>query len=179
MSAGIMPRKRSKFTHLWQNRLGIWQVKWELEDLSFRFIDPDAYRKIAKSLEEKRTEREDFIRRIMARLKEELDAAGIKAEVTGRPKHIYSIYNKMRGKSLDFSQMYDLRAFRVIVSDIKTCFTVLDIIHRLWTPILKEFDDYISRPKPNGYQSLHTVVVAENGQPFEVQIRTQEMHRPG
>ena len=159
------------------NRLGIWQVKWELEDRSFRFIDPDAYRKIAKSLEEKRTEREDFIRRIMARLKEELDAAGIKAEVTGRPKHIYSIYNKMRGKSLDFSQMYDLRAFRVIVSDIKTCFTVLDIIHRLWTPILKEFDDYISRPKPNGYQSLHTVVVAENGQPFEVQIRTQEMHR--
>ncbi|WAV89749.1 bifunctional (p)ppGpp synthetase/guanosine-3',5'-bis(diphosphate) 3'-pyrophosphohydrolase [Oxalobacter aliiformigenes] len=159
------------------NRLGIWQVKWELEDLSFRFIDPDAYRKIARSLEEKRTEREDFIRRIMARLKEELDAAGIKAEVTGRPKHIYSIYNKMRGKSLDFSQMYDLRAFRVIVSDIKTCFTVLDIIHRLWIPILKEFDDYISRPKPNGYQSLHTVVVAENGQPFEVQIRTQEMHR--
>lgn len=159
------------------NRLGIWQVKWELEDLSFRFIDPDAYRRIAKSLEEKRTEREEFIRRIMARLRQELDAAGIKADVTGRPKHIYSIYNKMRGKSLDFSQMYDLRAFRVIVSDIKTCFTVLDMIHRLWTPILKEFDDYISRPKPNGYQSLHTVVVAENGQPFEVQIRTQEMHR--
>ncbi len=159
------------------NRLGIWQVKWELEDLSFRFIDPAAYRRIAKSLEEKRTEREDFIRRIMARLREELDAAGIRADVTGRPKHIYSIYNKMRGKSLDFSQMYDLRAFRVIVSDIKTCFTVLDIIHRLWTPILEEFDDYISRPKPNGYQSLHTVVMAENGQPFEVQIRTQEMHR--
>ena len=159
------------------NRLGIWQVKWELEDLSFRFIDPEAYRRIAKSLEEKRTEREEFIRKIMARLRQELDAAGIKADVTGRPKHIYSLYNKMRGKSLDFSQMYDLRAFRVIVSDIKTCFTVLDMIHRLWTPILKEFDDYISRPKPNGYQSLHTVVVAENGQPFEVQIRTQEMHR--
>lgn len=159
------------------NRLGIWQVKWELEDLAFRFIDPDAYRNIAKSLEEKRTEREEFIRQTMDRLKKELDAAGIKADVTGRPKHIYSIYNKMRGKSLDFSRMYDLRAFRVIVSDIKTCFTVLDIIHRLWTPILKEFDDYISRPKPNGYQSLHTVVVAENGQPFEVQIRTQEMHR--
>ena len=159
------------------NRLGIWQVKWELEDLSFRFIDPEAYRRIAKSLEEKRTEREEFIRKIMARLRQELDAAGIKADVTGRPKHIYSIYNKMRGKSLDFSQMYDLRAFRVIVSDIKTCFTVLDMIHRLWTPILKEFDDYISRPKPNGYQSLHTVVVAENGQPVVVQIRTQEMHR--
>ena len=159
------------------NRLGIWQVKWELEDLSFRFIDPEAYRRIAKSLEEKRTEREEFIRKIMARLRQELDDAGIKADVTGRPKHIYSIYNKMCGKSLDFSQMYDLRAFRVIVSDIKTCFTVLDMIHRLWTPILKEFDDYISRPKPNGYQSLHTVVIAENGQPFEVQIRTQEMHR--
>ncbi len=159
------------------NRLGIWQVKWELEDLSIRIIDPEANRPIAKSLEEKRTEREEFIRKIMARLRQELDAAGIKADVTGRPKHIYSIYNKMRGKSLDFSQMYDLRAFRVIVSDIKTCFTVLDMIHRLWTPILKEFDDYISRPKPNGYQSLHTVVVAENGQPFEVQIRTQEMHR--
>ncbi|EEO28287.2 RelA/SpoT family protein [Oxalobacter paraformigenes] len=159
------------------NRLGIWQVKWELEDLAFRFIDPEAYRTIAKNLEEKRTEREEFIRKTMDRLKKELDAAGIKADVTGRPKHIYSIYNKMRGKSLDFSRMYDLRAFRVIVSDIKTCFTVLDIIHRLWTPILKEFDDYISRPKPNGYQSLHTVVVSENGQPFEVQIRTQEMHR--
>ncbi len=159
------------------NQLGIGQVKWELEDLAFRFIDPEAYRYIAKSLEEKRTEREAFIHKIMVRLKAALDEADIKADVTGRPKHIYSIHNKMRGKALDFSQMYDLRAFRVIVSDIKTCFTVLDIIHRLWTPILKEFDDYISKPKPNGYQSLHTVVVAENGQAFEVQIRTQEMHR--
>ncbi len=159
------------------NRLGIWQVKWELEDLAFRFTNPEAYRNIAKSLEEKRTDREAFIQRIMERLQKELDAAGIKAQVAGRPKHIYSIYNKMRGKSLDFSNLYDLRAFRVIVADVKTCFTVLDIIHRLWTPILKEFDDYISRPKPNGYQSLHTVVVAENGQPFEVQIRTEEMHR--
>jgi GTP pyrophosphokinase len=159
------------------NRLGIWQVKWELEDLAFRFTNPEAYRNIAKSLEEKRTDREAFIQRIMVRLQKELDEAGIKAQVAGRPKHIYSIYNKMRGKSLDFSNLYDLRAFRVIVADVKTCFTVLDIIHRLWTPILKEFDDYISRPKPNGYQSLHTVVVAENGQPFEVQIRTEEMHR--
>ncbi len=159
------------------NRLGIWQVKWELEDLAFRFVNPEAYRNIAKSLEEKRTEREAFIQRIMDRLRLELHDAGIKAQVAGRPKHIYSIYNKMRGKSLDFSRLYDLRAFRVIVSDIKTCFTVLDIIHRLWNPILKEFDDYISRPKPNGYQSLHTVVEAENGQAFEVQIRTEEMHR--
>lgn len=159
------------------NRLGIWQVKWELEDLSFRFIEPDAYKNIARSLEEKRTEREEFIRVMIERLKKELEKVGIKAEVYGRPKHIYSIYNKMRGKSLDFSQMYDLRAVRIIVDDIKSCFTVLDIVNRLWTPILEEFDDYISRPKPNGYQSLHTVVVAENGQPFEVQIRTQEMHR--
>ncbi len=159
------------------NRLGIWQVKWELEDLSFRFIEPDAYKNIARSLEEKRTEREEFIRVMIERLKKELEKAGIRAEVYGRPKHIYSIYNKMRGKSLDFSQMYDLRAVRIIVDDIKSCFAVLDIVNRLWTPILEEFDDYISRPKPNGYQSLHTVVIAENGQPFEVQIRTQEMHR--
>ncbi len=159
------------------NRLGIWQVKWELEDLAFRFMNPDAYRNIAKNLEEKRTEREAFIQRIMDRLREELDKAGIKAQVAGRPKHIYSIYNKMKGKSLDFSRLFDLRAFRVIVADIKTCFTVLDIVHRLWHPILNEFDDYISRPKPNGYQSLHTVVEAENGQAFEVQIRTEEMHR--
>ncbi len=159
------------------NRLGIWQVKWELEDLSFRFIEPDAYKNIAKNLEEKRTEREEFIRVMIERLKKELEKVEIRAEVYGRPKHIYSIYNKMRGKSLDFSQMYDLRAVRIIVDDIKSCFTVLDIVNRLWTPILEEFDDYISRPKPNGYQSLHTVVVAENGQPFEVQIRTQEMHR--
>ncbi len=159
------------------NRLGIWQVKWELEDLAFRFVNPDAYRNIAKSLEEKRTEREAFIQRIMERLRQELDAAGIKAQVAGRPKHIYSIYNKMKGKSLDFSRLFDLRAFRVIVADIKSCFTVLDIVHRLWHPILNEFDDYISRPKPNGYQSLHTVVEAENGQAFEVQIRTEEMHR--
>ena len=159
------------------NRLGIWQVKWELEDLSFRFIEPDAYKNIAKSLEEKRTEREEFIRVMTERLKKELETVGIRAEVYGRPKHIYSIYNKMRGKSLDFSQMYDLRAVRIIVDDIKNCFAVLDIVNRLWTPILEEFDDYISRPKPNGYQSLHTVVVAENGQAFEVQIRTQEMHR--
>ncbi len=159
------------------NRLGIWQVKWELEDLSFRFIEPDAYKNIARSLEEKRTEREEFIRVMIERLKKELEKAGIRAEVYGRPKHIYSIYNKMRGKSLDFSQMYDLRAVRIIVDDIKSCFAVLDIVNRLWTPILEEFDDYICRPKPNGYQSLHTVVIAENGQPFEVQIRTQEMHR--
>ena len=158
------------------NRLGIWQLKWELEDLSFRFIEPDTYKRIAKMLEEKRMQREGFVASSIARLQTELHDAGIKAEVSGRPKHIYSIYNKMRGKELDFTSLYDVRAFRVIVPDVKTCYTVLGIVHNIWTPIPKEFDDYISRPKPNGYQSLHTVVTAEDGRPLEVQIRTQEMH---
>ncbi len=158
------------------NRLGIWQMKWELEDLSFRFLEPDAYKSIAKMLEEKRTEREGFIASAIERVRKELKEAGIKADISGRPKHIYSIWNKMHGKSLNFEQMHDVRALRIIVSDIKTCFTVLDIIHRMWSPILEEFDDYISRPKPNGYQSLHTIVVAEDGLTLEVQIRTKEMH---
>lgn len=158
------------------NRLGIWQLKWELEDLSFRFIEPDTYKRIAKMLEEKRMMREGFVQSSIARLQRELADAGIKAEVFGRPKHIYSIWNKMRGKDLDFSELYDVRAFRVIVADDKTCYTVLGVVHNIWTPIPKEFDDYISRPKANGYQSLHTVVMAEDGRPLEVQIRTQEMH---
>jgi GTP pyrophosphokinase len=159
------------------NRLGIWQLKWELEDLSFRFLEPDSYKRIAKMLEEKRLEREDFVEQAILRLRSELAAAGVKAEVSGRPKHIFSIWNKMQGKELDFSELYDVRAFRVIVADVKTCYTVLGIVHNIWTPIPKEFDDYISRPKSNGYQSLHTVVVAEDGRALEVQIRTEEMHR--
>ena len=158
------------------NRLGIWQLKWELEDLSFRFLEPDTYKRIAKMLEEKRMMREGFVQSSITRLQSELAGAGIKAEVFGRPKHIYSIWSKMRGKELDFSELYDVRAFRVIVADDKTCYTVLGVIHNIWTPIPKEFDDYISRPKPNGYQSLHTVVTADDGRPLEVQIRTQEMH---
>jgi GTP pyrophosphokinase len=158
------------------NRLGIWQLKWELEDLAFRFIEPEAYKRIAKLLEEKRMEREGFVESAIERLKSELAAAGIKAEVFGRPKHIYSIWNKLRGKDLDFSELYDVRAFRVIVEDVKTCYTVLGTVHNIWAPIPKEFDDYISRPKPNGYRSLHTVVVAEDGRALEVQIRTNEMH---
>ncbi|MES2151981.1 MAG: bifunctional (p)ppGpp synthetase/guanosine-3',5'-bis(diphosphate) 3'-pyrophosphohydrolase [Pseudomonadota bacterium] len=158
------------------NRLGIWQLKWELEDLSFRFIEPDTYKRIAKMLEEKRMMREGFVSGAIVRLQDELAAAGIKAEVFGRPKHIYSIWNKMRGKELDFNELYDVRAFRVIVADDKTCYTVLGVVHNIWTPIPKEFDDYISRPKANGYQSLHTVVTADDGRPLEVQIRTQEMH---
>lgn len=158
------------------NRLGIWQLKWELEDLSFRFLQPDTYKRIARMLEEKRMAREGFVQTSIDRLEGELKSAGIKAEVSGRPKHIYSIWNKMRGKDLDFSELYDVRAFRVIVPDVKTCYSVLGLVHNIWTPIPKEFDDYISRPKPNGYQSLHTVVTAEDGRPLEVQIRTQEMH---
>ncbi|MGS0742199.1 HD domain-containing protein, partial [Glaciimonas sp. GG7] len=158
------------------NRLGIWQLKWELEDLSFRFIDPATYKRIAKMLEERRIERESFVGVAITRLRSELTQAGIKAEVSGRPKHIYSIWHKMRGKELDFSELYDVRAFRVIVDDVKTCYAVLGIVHNIWIPIPKEFDDYISRPKQNGYQSLHTVVLADDQRALEVQIRTNEMH---
>ena len=159
------------------NRLGVWQLKWELEDLSFRFLEPEQYKKIAKMLEEKRVERESFVVSAIARLEKELAAVGVKAEVSGRPKHIFSIWKKMKGKKVDFDELYDVRAFRVIVDDIKDCYTVLGILNNLWTPIPKEFDDYISRPKPNGYKSLHTVVIVDDGRPLEVQIRTKEMHQ--
>ena len=159
------------------NRLGVWQLKWELEDLSFRFLEPDQYKKIAKMLKEKRVERESFVVSAIARLESELKAVGVTAEVSGRPKHIYSIWKKMKGKKVDFDELYDVRAFRVIVDDIKDCYTVLSILNNLWTPIPKEFDDYISRPKPIGYRSLHTVVVVDDGRPLEVQIRTKEMHQ--
>jgi GTP pyrophosphokinase len=158
------------------NRLGVWQLKWELEDLSFRLLEPEAYRRIAKMLEEKRIEREGFVAAAIGRLRAELAAAGIQAEVSGRPKHIYSIWNKMKGKTLDFSELYDVRAFRVIVDDVKTCYAALGIVHHMWTPVPNEFDDYISRPKQNGYQSLHTVVMAEDGRALEVQVRTVDMH---
>lgn len=160
-----------------ENRLGIWQLKWELEDLAFRFEDGVTYKRIAKLLDEKRIEREAYVAEAIERLQQELAAAHIQAEVSGRPKHIYSIWRKMRGKELDFSELYDVRAFRVIVPDIKDCYTVLGIVHHLWQPVPKEFDDYISRPKPNGYKSLHTVVIGDDGRAFEVQIRTHEMHR--
>ncbi|MFM8468215.1 MAG: RelA/SpoT family protein [Oxalobacteraceae bacterium] len=159
------------------NRLGIWQLKWELEDLSFRFSEPENYKRIAKMLEERRVEREAFLDQAIARLKAELSAAGLRAEVNGRPKHIFSIWNKMRGKAIDFSRLHDVRACRVIVEDVKSCYAVLSIVHDLWTPLPEEFDDYIARPKANGYQSLHTVVEAEDGRTLEVQVRTQEMHR--
>ncbi|MGA2550612.1 MAG: bifunctional (p)ppGpp synthetase/guanosine-3',5'-bis(diphosphate) 3'-pyrophosphohydrolase [Burkholderiaceae bacterium] len=159
------------------NRLGVWQIKWELEDLSFRFIEPDTYKRIARQLDEKRVEREAFIESSIAQTRALLEKAGIAAEVTGRPKHIFSIVNKMRAKGLDFENLYDVRALRVIVSDEKACYNALSVIHGRWAALPEEFDDYISRPKPNGYRSLHTVVRDTNQRPFEVQIRTREMHR--
>ena len=159
------------------NRLGVWQLKWELEDLSFRFIEPETYKRIARMLDEKRGEREQFIVDAISRLKAELAAAGIAADVYGRPKHIYSIRNKMRGKDLGFSEVYDVRALRVLVNEVNECYAALGLVHHLWQPINGEFDDYISHPKGNYYRSLHTAVTAEDGRPFEVQIRTQEMHR--
>jgi GTP pyrophosphokinase len=158
------------------NRLGIWQLKWELEDLAFRFEDPVTYKRIAKLLDEKRIEREAYVSSAIRRLEKELADAHIDAEVSGRPKHIYSIWRKMGGKRLEFSELNDVRAFRVIVPDVKDCYTVLGLVHNMWQPMPREFDDYISRPKANGYKSLHTVVTGDDGRPFEVQIRTQEMH---
>jgi len=159
------------------NRLGIWQLKWEMEDLAFRFLDPARYKQIARLLEEKRVEREAFIDAAVQRVQAALGRAGIAAEVSGRPKHIYSIWNKMRIKGLAFAQLYDLRALRVIVDDVRACYGALGLVHEMWTPMPEAFDDYISRPKPNGYRSLHTVVMDEHGRPFEVQIRTREMHQ--
>ncbi|MCW5595301.1 MAG: bifunctional (p)ppGpp synthetase/guanosine-3',5'-bis(diphosphate) 3'-pyrophosphohydrolase [Rhodocyclaceae bacterium] len=159
------------------NRIGVWQLKWELEDLSFRFLEPDTYKHIARMLDERRVERGLFIDEAIARLQGELSDAGIKAEVYGRPKHIYSIYSKMRAKRLEFSEVYDVRALRVLVDDVKDCYTVLGIAHHIWQPIPQEFDDYIAHPKGNNYQSLHTAVIGPGGRALEVQIRTHEMHR--
>jgi GTP pyrophosphokinase len=159
------------------NRLGVWQLKWELEDLSFRYLEPEVYKRIASMLDEKRLERERNIANSIATLGRELDTIGLKGTITGRPKHIYSIWNKMRTKSLDFSEVYDVRALRVIVPEVKDCYAALGVVHNLWQPIPKEFDDYISRPKGNLYQSLHTAVLGPGGKTLEVQIRTEEMHR--
>ena len=160
------------------NRLGVWELKWELEDLSFRFLHPDIYKKIAGMLDEKRSEREQFITDAVTRVRDELAAASVKkAEVYGRPKHIYSIWNKMRKKSVEFSEVYDIRALRIIVDDLKDCYTALGIVHNLWSPISKEFDDYISNPKGNYYRSLHTAVRCPDGRSLEIQIRTWEMHK--
>ena len=159
------------------NRLGVWQLKWELEDLSFRYLEPELYKKIAQMLDQRRREREQYIANAMAVLGDELRKSGVTAQVTGRPKHIYSIWNKMRVKQLDFSELHDVRALRVIVPSAADCYSALGVVHDLWEPIPKEFDDYISRPKGNNYQSLHTAVIGPGGRTLEVQIRTEEMHR--
>ena len=158
------------------NRLGIWELKWEMEDLSFRFLEPDTYRQVARLLDEKRTERETQVEQLRSRLESDLKAQGLAATVQGRPKHIYSIVKKMRGKSLGFNQVYDIRALRIVVASISDCYAALSWVHSQFTPVTKEFDDYIAKPKVNGYQSLHTIVLDAAGQPIEVQIRTQAMH---
>ncbi|MGQ0523499.1 MAG: RelA/SpoT family protein [Betaproteobacteria bacterium] len=159
------------------NRLGVWQVKWELEDLSFRVLDPGTYKRIATLLDEKRADRERYIESVIALLKGELARAGIAAEVAGRPKHIFSIYKKMSSKGADFESIYDVRAVRVLVATVKDCYAVLGLVHELWSPIPKEFDDYIARPKSNQYRSLHTAVIGPEAKAIEVQIRTHEMHQ--
>ncbi|MBE9567109.1 MAG: bifunctional (p)ppGpp synthetase/guanosine-3',5'-bis(diphosphate) 3'-pyrophosphohydrolase [Proteobacteria bacterium] len=158
------------------NRLGIGQLKWELEDLAFRYLEPDTYRRIAKNLDEKREEREQFIVDIVDKIQKMTESEHIHADVCGRPKHIYSIWKKMISKSRSFHELFDVRAVRVIVDDIAECYVVLGLVHAQWRHINKEFDDYIANPKENGYQSLHTAVYGPRGKPVEVQIRTKQMH---
>jgi GTP pyrophosphokinase len=158
------------------NRLGIGQLKWELEDLAFRYLEPDAYRRIAKSLDGKIEEREQFIHEVVDRIKEIASKEGITAEIYGRPKHIYSIWKKMTAKGRSFEELFDVRAVRVVVDTIAECYVVLGLVHAQWRHIDKEFDDYIANPKENGYQSLHTAVYGPHGKPVEVQIRTKQMH---
>ena len=158
------------------NRLGIWQIKWEMEDLAFRFLEPETYKKTAQLLDEKRVEREQFMEGLRADLERGLNKSGVAALVQGRPKHIYSIVKKMRGKALDFDQVFDIRALRVIAADANGCYAALSFVHSQFVPIEGEFDDYIAKPKSNGYQSLHTVVRDAAGRAVEIQIRTQSMH---
>ncbi len=158
------------------NRLGVWQIKWELEDLSFRILEPETYRQVASFLDAKRHEREIEIHNMRTLIQGELSALGIRSEIQGRPKNIYSIVKKMRGKSIQFNQVLDLRALRIIVKSIDDCYRVLSWIHEKFQMLESEFDDYIAKPKSNGYQSLHTVVEDQFGKVFEIQVRTQEMH---
>ena len=158
------------------NRLGIWQIKWEMEDLAFRFLQPDAYHRVAALMDGKRLQREAAVEQARQRLAAELAAVGLRCEVQGRPKHLYSVWKKMRGKGLDVDRIFDLRALRVIVDDVPACYGALARVHELYAPVPGEFDDYIAKPKANGYQSLHTVVRGADGVALEVQIRTRAMH---
>ena len=159
------------------NRLGIGQLKWELEDLSFRYLHPDTYKHVAKLLDERRADREQYIDNFVSNMQSELDRVGIKAKVYGRPKHIYSIWKKMQKKHLDFEQLYDIRAVRIIAERLQDCYSALGIVHSMFKHIPHEFDDYIATPKPNGYQSIHTVVAGPQGRSVEIQIRTHQMHQ--
>jgi len=159
------------------NRLGIWQMKWELEDLAFRYLDPETYRKLAETIAESRQDREDYIAQFVEQLSRELTSAQIQAEVSGRPKHIYSIWRKMQRKVKHYEQIYDVRAVRVLVENIRDCYASLGVVHTLWQHIQGEFDDYIATPKENHYRSIHTAVIGPQGKTVEVQIRTHEMHR--
>jgi GTP pyrophosphokinase len=159
------------------NRLGVFPIKWELEDLSFRFLEPELYKRIAGYLDGKRGEREAYVAMLVRQLTAEMQAHGILGEVAGRPKHIWSIHRKMQAKNLPFEKLYDVRAVRVLVNDVEDCYRVLGLVHDKWTPISGEFDDYIAQPKANNYQSLHTAVIGPDGKTLEVQIRTYEMHR--
>jgi GTP pyrophosphokinase len=157
------------------NRLGVWNLKWELEDLAFRDLEPEAYHRIAVALNEKRVDRERYIERVCAELAAQLAAAGVRAQVTGRPKHIYSIHRKMLRKHLDFAQLFDVRAVRVIVASVSECYAALGVVHGLWPYLPGEFDDYIATPKDNFYRSIHTAVIGPEQRSLEIQIRTQDM----
>ena len=158
------------------NRLGIWQIKWELEDLAFRYLEPEAYRQLAASLAERRIDREAYLDRFVARLSGELAAAGIKADISSRVKHIYSIWRKMQRKHIGFGDIFDVRAVRLLVDSVRDCYAALGIVHSLWPHVPGEFDDYIATPKENNYRSIHTAVVGPEGKTVEVQIRSHEMH---
>jgi GTP pyrophosphokinase len=158
-------------------RLGIWSVKWELEDLAFKTLEPEAYRELARMLDTRRKNREAFVHRAIAELRPELAAAGIAAELSGRPKHLYSIRRKMQRKNAEIGEIYDIYAIRILVDEVKDCYAALGVVHSLWRPIPNQFDDYIAVPKPNLYQSLHTAVIAMDGNPLEIQIRTHAMHQ--
>jgi GTP diphosphokinase / guanosine-3',5'-bis(diphosphate) 3'-diphosphatase len=158
-------------------RLGIWQIKWELEDLAFKALEPERFRELANLLDTRRKARETFIERSIAELRPKLEAAGIHADIEGRPKHIYSIWKKMERKSAEFAEIYDVYAIRLLVDDVRDCYAALGIVHSIWRPIPGQFDDYIAVPKTNLYQSLHTAVIALDGKPLEIQIRTHQMHQ--
>jgi guanosine-3',5'-bis(diphosphate) 3'-pyrophosphohydrolase len=158
-------------------RLGIWQMKWELEDLAFKVLEPERFRELAKLLDTRRKGRESYIERAVAELRPKLAAAGIEADIEGRPKHIYSIWKKMQRKSAEFGEIYDVYAIRLLVEDVRDCYAALGIVHSIWRPIPGQFDDYIAVPKNNLYQSLHTAVIALDGKPLEIQIRTHQMHQ--